>query len=115
MKKIKSVDRNGYTLVELIVSLAIIGIIAISMLNLFGTGLLNITRAGKRTMNTEAATNNFITNPYPISDEIILKIDLGVNTEDVVEVRGKMGSGVGTIPDSYGNVEVKIISFVPGL
>lgn len=107
--------RKGLTLVELIISLAIIGMIAVSMLHIFGTGLLNIIRAGNRTVNTETATNNFITNPYPVSDEIILTINLGVSSTDNVEVRGRMGKGSGTLPGSYGNVEVDIKSFVPGL
>ena len=85
------------------------------MLNIFGTGLLNITKAGNRTANTETAVNNFLTNPDPISDEKTLTIDLGISTEDNVEVKGRMGKGTGTLPGSYGNVEVEIEAFVPGL
>lgn len=63
--------KNGLTLIELIVSMAIISVITVSMLNIFGTGLLNISRAGNRTVNTETASNHFITNPDPVTDEII--------------------------------------------
>lgn len=107
--------RRGLTLIELVVSLAIIGIIAVTMLSIFGTGLLNITRAGNRTANTEAATNNFISNPEAISEEITLQINLGDDGENYVKVKGKIGRGSGTIPGKYGNVEVQIESFVPGL
>lgn len=41
--------RRGVTLIEIIVSLAIIGIMGISFLNIFDMGLVNITRAGNRT------------------------------------------------------------------
>lgn len=115
MKKITIKDEKGFTLVELIVSFAIIAIIATTMLNLFGAGLLNITKAGTRTANTETATNNFLTNPEVISEEKTLSINLGINTEDNVEVKGRMGKGTGTLPGSYGNVEVEIEAFVPGL
>ena len=107
--------REGFTLIELIVSLALIGIIAVSMFNAFDTGLFNIVRAGNRTVNTETATSNFITSPVPKSDEITLTIDLGVDGEDNVEVKGRIGGGTGTVPGSYGNIEVEIESFVPGL
>lgn len=116
MKKIKMKNREGLTLVELLVSLAIVSIIVVSLLNMFGTGLFNIVRAGNRTVNTETATNNFITNPVPVSDEIILTIDFGGDAgEDTVEVKGRMGKGSGTLPGKYGNIEVDIESFVPGL
>lgn len=113
--KNKMKKRKGLTLIELVLSLAIIGMIAVSMLNLFGTSLLNISRAGNRTSNTETATNNFVSSPDPISDEITLTIDLGVTGEDNVEVIGRMGRGSATVPNSYGNVQVDIESFVPGL
>jgi prepilin-type N-terminal cleavage/methylation domain-containing protein len=41
--------RSGVTLIEVIVSTAIIGIMGISFLNIFDVGLINISRAGNRT------------------------------------------------------------------
>jgi prepilin-type N-terminal cleavage/methylation domain-containing protein len=41
--------RIGLTLIEVIVSIAIIGIIAMSSLTIFDSGLRNIARAGSRT------------------------------------------------------------------
>lgn len=104
--------RKGFTLIELVVSLAIIGIIAVAMLNVFDTGLLNIVRSGSRTTNLSSASEILTTSPVADSVDITLDIDLGV---DNVSVIGKMGKGIGTLPGSYGNVEVKIEAFVPGL
>lgn len=42
-------SRNGLTLIEVIVTIAIIGIISIPLSNAFNTGLKNIVRAGDRT------------------------------------------------------------------
>ena len=41
--------RKGMTLIEVVVSLAIIGLVATTMLSIFNTGLINITRSGIRT------------------------------------------------------------------
>ncbi|MBV1757628.1 MAG: prepilin-type N-terminal cleavage/methylation domain-containing protein [Dethiosulfatibacter sp.] len=114
MKQRRMKNREGLTLIELVISLAIIAMIAVTMLDLFGAGLLNISRAGNRTINTEAAANHFITSPDAISEEITLIIDLGDGVEDNVEVKGRIGRGSGTLP-GYGNIEVDIESFVPGL
>jgi len=112
MKK-RLINSNGFTLIELIVSIAIIAIIAVSMLSLFSTGLLNISRAGSRTVNTEIASDHFLSEPVAISEEMALTIELG-SPSDTVVVKGKMAKGVGTVPGSYGNVQVEIQSFVPG-
>lgn len=40
--------QNGFTLIEIIVSLAIIGIIAAVFLNIFGSGVTNIFNMGKK-------------------------------------------------------------------
>jgi prepilin-type N-terminal cleavage/methylation domain-containing protein len=42
-------NKKGLTLIEVIISIAIIGILAVSTLSIFDAGLLNIIRAGKRT------------------------------------------------------------------
>lgn len=111
MKKVKL--SNGFTLIEVIVSLAIIAIIAVSMLSLFSTGLLNISRSGSRTANTEAATYNLMTQPEIISEKKALIIKLGESEADKVQVNGHMVRGVGTIPGSYGNIQIEITAFLP--
>lgn len=108
-------DNKGLTLVELIVSFAIISLLAVTMLNIFSTGLFTIYKSGNRTINTETAGNNFITSPAAVSDEITLTIDLGVEEEDSIEVKGRIGGGSGSIPGNYGNIKVDIEAFIPGL
>lgn len=41
--------RKGITLIELIISVAILGIISVGILGIFDQSLINILRAGKRT------------------------------------------------------------------
>lgn len=41
--------RKGITLIEIIISIALVGVILVSMLSIFDTGLFNIKRAGDRT------------------------------------------------------------------
>lgn len=42
------VNKNGFTLIEVIIAIAIMGIIAIGMLSLFSTGFAFIMRAGDK-------------------------------------------------------------------
>ncbi len=46
--KINNKNKNGFTLIEVIISIAILGIISISLLTLFTTGFKFITNSGRR-------------------------------------------------------------------
>lgn len=109
-------NRKGFTLLELIVSIALIGILTVSLLTVFNTGLLNIVRAGVRTEAVNIAEEELIDNPIIIEEKSIIivlptpKGDVTYNIE---------GSGVkGKILLNGGfasSVEVEIQAFVPGL
>lgn len=109
--------RKGFTLIELIVSIALIGIVAVSLLSAFDASLFNISRAGVRTINTYTAENTFLTSPVAIS--VVQDIEVELPTSDgstnVVIISGKIGRGSGTTVGSYANVQVDIEAFVPGL
>jgi prepilin-type N-terminal cleavage/methylation domain-containing protein len=81
--------KNGFTLIEVILSLALIGLISVSVLGIFNSGLLNITRAGNRTEGTSKAQEDFVEdvvsydNPVvtvvlPLSDDSTESIDMPV-------------------------------------
>lgn len=42
-------DRRGFTLIELIITIAILGILVVAVFSMFDTGIINIVRAGDRT------------------------------------------------------------------
>lgn len=54
--KIMKFNKSGFTLIEIIVSMALIGFIAVSFLTLFTSGFTNIFMMGKKTqvMNYDA-------------------------------------------------------------
>lgn len=76
--------RSGITLIEVILSIAIIGIIAITIFGAFAIGITNIGRAGKRTESVllandyidKAILNVDTINLYPNEDEPIVFVDI---------------------------------------
>jgi prepilin-type N-terminal cleavage/methylation domain-containing protein len=58
-----SYNKKGFTLVELIISIAILGIISTAFLSMFGFGYSNITEAGIRTKAINK-TQNIIESAY---------------------------------------------------
>jgi|GEM_PF-1968113 len=112
-------NKKGFTLIEVIVSLALIGIIVVAMLGSFDTSLLNITRAGSRTLNTSAAENNILNSPVPVSTNETVSVILPIKSDgstNTIEISGSYGSGLGNIDNtSYGNTPVEIEAFIPGL
>lgn len=118
--------RKGFTLIELIVSIALVGILFITVLNAMDTGLLNIVRAGSRTKNTVVAGNNIIVSPIAISESTTIDVELpyliynpdNTVSEDtvIVPIPGSFGKGIGNVDDGfYGNVNVEIEAFIPYL
>jgi len=64
--------RKGMTLIEVVLSMGIIGIIAIAVLTIFNTGLININKAGIRTQETleiKEELDNAIINPANINSD----------------------------------------------
>lgn len=107
---------KGFTIIEIIVSLAIIGILAVVFMSVFSTGLVNIVRAGVRTKAVGTAVDEFYDEPDIISSDTLefeLPISGGTNTIEITGsyVRGKVNVTEGQIS----NLEVEVEAFVPGL
>lgn len=103
--------KNGMTLVEIIIALAIIGIMAISFLTIFTTGFSTIFSMGRRTkaMNNEAQM--YMDQIY--SGSTIASIDDLPNVE-VVESSDASGLRLITITVTYSqNQTVKLTGLVP--
>ena len=62
---------KGFTIIEIIVSLAIIGILAVVFMSVFSTGLVNIVRAGVRTKAVGTAVDEFYDEPDIISSDTL--------------------------------------------
>ncbi|MDR7871214.1 MAG: type II secretion system protein [Tissierellaceae bacterium] len=70
-------NRKGLTLIEVIVSMAIVGVIAVVILSIFSSGTKNIARAGHRTTNIYDANR--------IIDELIIKSENPYTDWDAIE------------------------------
>jgi prepilin-type N-terminal cleavage/methylation domain-containing protein len=82
-------NKKGFTLMEVILSIAIFGIIAIFVVTIFSSGLKNIYRSGKRTeevFELESKINEEILNED--NGDVLIKVDIpGVGEK---EIEGKM-------------------------
>lgn len=117
--------RKGLTLIELIISIAIIGIIAIAVLGIFSTGTRNIVRSDARTINTLKGKDKV--------DDIIIKLqdseidpdsiddeDIEINKDEFSVILPGIGSPIKvqgkiikvTSTDEEGNI-INIETFVP--
>lgn len=94
----KNVVNNykGMTLIELIVAIAILGVILVSFLSMFGTGYIGIIKASKHTKVVYEAQKN-------IENQIILSTSNGSDQITLVF------PGEGTDPDITINSPGKII------
>jgi prepilin-type N-terminal cleavage/methylation domain-containing protein len=100
-------NRKGITLIEVIISIAIIGLLGIASLNIFDTGLKNINRAGLRTVNILEVKKEV--------DNQIMDITTGTENEATVILPGdstEIFNGRLIEVTNIDGVDVEIITFV---
>lgn len=103
--------KEGFTLVEVILAIAILGVIAISVLTIFGFGLRNISRSDKRTeevFTLEGEINEKIfegDSENAIVEDATIKVQIPEFEEK--EIEGRMI----TVPSDDQNMEMK--TFIP--
>lgn len=117
--------RKALTLVEVVISMALIGIVAIVFLSIFSTGNSNIFRSGKRTKDTfeiQEAVDAFIKDDT-IKTKEGLESQIGRSLKDInVEIKSDQRATVNingadrtvegrTININYDGIEIK--TFVP--
>ena len=98
-------NRKGLTLIEVIISIAIVGIVAMVILSAFSSSTKNISSANKRTINTLGTKDRL--------DELIIKsenldtdwITIDTDNEDI-EVEQDITINV-TIPEVTGTKDIK--------
>lgn len=113
-------NKKGFTLIEVIVSLAVIGIIAVAMLTIFNTGLINIVSAGERSSATNLAELNLYEDDSEENNDSI-SIDLPTGKKDQipidgkyeVEINGSLNKGTHTSTIFNRTVKVDIYKYFP--
>jgi prepilin-type N-terminal cleavage/methylation domain-containing protein len=106
-------SRKGFTLIELIVSIAIFGLIGVSMFPAFNTALRNIVNSGNRTDAVGVAFEDIIngTHVETFVFEVQLPNDLNTGSEKI-DVEGNKITGVSQIEGTAGK-EVEIFIYSP--
>lgn len=98
-------SRKGMTLIEVVVSLAIIGLVATTMLGVFNTGLINIVKSGLKTNAT--LESEAILNSGSYSDVNSFDIDV-----EILDSDGNLSTMI--IPITEYNAPVEIESGLAG-
>lgn len=108
--------KKGMTLVEVIISLALLGILSIVFINAFTMGFTRIIYAGHRTNAVSQAQAFFYTNPSILEKKDIL-VSLPTSSSNVeITVSGSYATGnVSLNPGTSQEVNVEVLTFVPGL
>lgn len=105
-------NRRGLTLVEVILTLAIIGIMAVTFLTIFNSSLLNIVRAGVRTDSVNRAELDLENAEIIEHKTVIVNWVDNKNTVKDIRVEGHMVKGVGVINQGLNTeMEVEIVVF----
>jgi prepilin-type N-terminal cleavage/methylation domain-containing protein len=111
-------NNNGMTLVEVVVALAILGLIAISMLTMFSTGVYFVIKSGHNSENQyytiqsmeNKLADNLVTVPSQITPTTINNKTLLINFDGyTITTQGK----VQKISFDDGDYEMVVSTFVP--
>jgi Tfp pilus assembly major pilin PilA len=107
---------KGFYIIEIIISLAVIGIIAVVFLSIFSTGLVNIVRAGVRTKAVGTAVDDFNDSPHVISSKTVeIELPVAGGGTRLVEITGSYAkSKVNVTEGPISNMEVEVVAFIPG-
>lgn len=111
-------NKEGFTLIELIISIAIVGLLAVILTNVFSNSFVNIVRAGKRAeVVSNAEKVLFGDNPTVIEDRTV-KVSLPIIDENgneiVKDIDVKVNIVEGTAVDDTlirNILEVKLIKY----
>jgi prepilin-type N-terminal cleavage/methylation domain-containing protein len=108
-------NRKGLTLIEIIVSIAILGIVAISTLTIFDMGLKNIVRAGVRTENVYDAEDDLEIAPQIVTYEELTVVLPTPDGDQTIIVEGSHVKGEAVTNNGYSSVSVEIETYIPGI
>lgn len=73
-------NKKGFTLIEVILSIAILGIISVAFLSIFTNGLIGIANSGKKSISHYSAQNQIESN---INDSADLPSNVITSTENI--------------------------------
>ena len=90
-------NKDGFTLIELIVSLAIMGLIVVTILPIINTGLSNIIYSGNRTEAVSLANDDIFNNTEKENFSIVVKLPDKVSDDIDVIVEGNIITGTSNI------------------
>lgn len=80
--------RKGLTLLEVVISMALIGMVAVVFLSIFTTGNSNIFKAGKRTTQILSAQEKIDSKIKTNSDEGIEEVEVNIPGIATIKIKG---------------------------
>lgn len=115
---VKHMKRSkGLTLVEIIISMAIFGILSVVFINAFTMGFTRIVHSGHRTNAVGQAQEFFYSSPVITTSEVItIQLPVSASTTTAITVSGSYAKGNVTLNSGTSQeVDVEVMTFVPGL
>lgn len=108
--------KKGMTLVEVIISLALLGILSIVFINAFTMGFTKIIYAGHRTNAVGQAQAFFYENPTILEKKDII-VSLPTSSANAeITVTGSYATGNVTLNSGTSQeIKIEVLTFVPGL
>ena len=103
---------DGFTLIEVIISVAIIGILSMSFMSVFNTSIVNIVRAGNRTIGVDLAEAEMLENGVVIGESVEIEVILTDGIKQKITGSTRKGT-INVNKGMLGQVEVSIETFVP--
>lgn len=108
--------KKGMTLVEIIIALALFGILSVAFISAFTMGFSRIIHSGHRTNAVGKAQEFFYSSPEVTTSETI-NVELPIpGSTKTIAVSGSYALGKVTLNQgSDQEVQVEVLTFVPGL
>jgi len=105
-------NKRGFTLIEVILSIAILAIISIAFLSMFTSGVVGISNSGKKSVSHYTAQNQIESN---ISDSENLPSNVVTSTTNIrLTFQGNYYDVSGRkidVPYTYGSISKKLTTF----
>ena len=104
-------NKEGFTLIEVILSIAILGIISITFLSMFTSGMVGISNSGKKSVDNYDAQSK-IENEISVSRNLLVDVEQPPFIMKFSGIEYKVSGRQIDVPYTYGSITKKLTTFI---